>query len=241
MYLLKEDYEQIDIYCDESNPDLFTAEKKTENRYLLIGGIKLRKRDRESAKSKINELRKKYDVSGEFKWNKVSKNKLEFYKEIVSLFFSYGNELIFRCIVINTDKINLDIYHEGDAELGFYKFYYQLLNKWICDFKAYSIFTDIKTNRRKNRINELEQVLKNSHILSSIESVQAINSKESSLLQMADVLLGAVSANFNQTLTPNSAKRELIAYIEELLQHDICATNLRERKFNVFKINLKNW
>ncbi|MCF7912924.1 MAG: DUF3800 domain-containing protein [Candidatus Cloacimonetes bacterium] len=241
MELIQDNYEQIDIYCDESCPDLFSNRKGSINRYLVIGGIKLRKRDREKVKSQIEDLKIQHDVNGEFKWNKVSNNKLEFYKGIISLFFSYGNEIIFRSIVIDTQKINMEIYHNGDAELGFYKFYYQLLNKWICEFKAYRIFTDLKTNRLKNRVQDLEYILQISHIFSTIDSVQAINSKESALLQMADLILGAVSSSYNNTISVNSAKRKLIAYMEDLLQHEICATGLSERKFNVFQINLKSW
>jgi len=58
---------------------------------------------------------------------------------------------------------------------------------------------------------------------------------------MADLILGAVSASYNNGISEDSAKRKLIIYIEDLLQHEIWATTLNERKFNVFQINLKNW
>ena len=36
--------------------------------------------------------------------------------------------------VINKNDVDLYKYHQNDQELGFYKFYYQVLHHWIFDF-----------------------------------------------------------------------------------------------------------
>jgi len=55
----------------------------------------------------------------------------------------------FRCIAVDREQVNLAL-HQNDGELGFYKFYYQLLHHWILD-NEYRIFCDLKTNRGRRR------------------------------------------------------------------------------------------
>lgn len=235
------EYRKVDIYCDESRPDLLSSNNRGSNKYILIGGLKLRRDDRDDLKEKIRTLKDKYAVYGELKWTKVSFSKLNFYKELIDLFFSYGNDLRFRCIVIDSSVINLELYHDDDAELGFYKFYYQLLNHWLLEGNCYQIFTDNKTNRKKNRLGTLKSTLIISNIFSKIYDIQAIPSKESVIMQLTDILLGAASAKFNNSLQVGSAKWEFLNFIEDRLQRQISPTNKDEMKFNVFKINLRNW
>ena len=50
-------------------------------------------------------------------------------------------------------------FNQNDAELSFYKFYYQLLYHWIFDFNEYNVFLDYKVNRDKKRLNTLHKAL----------------------------------------------------------------------------------
>ena len=231
--------QKVEIYCDESRPDLFTTEKQYD-KFLLIGGLKFLSNERNSIKSAINEIRNKYKLFTEFKWKKVSFAKLEFYKELVDLFFEFGDRLRFRCIVIEVAKIDLERYHDNDAELGFYKFYYYLLNNWIIDDNYYRIFTDLKTNREKNRLLNLCTCLNNSNLFSIINSIQALPSREVDILQLADLILGLTGARLNNSLSENSAKSELVHYFESKHGNTIAPTAKDEIKYNVFKILLQN-
>ena len=46
----------IDVYCDEAYPDLFSS-KNPQAKYLIIGSLWLRTKDRETFKEKIHNLR----------------------------------------------------------------------------------------------------------------------------------------------------------------------------------------
>ncbi|MEA1979995.1 MAG: DUF3800 domain-containing protein, partial [candidate division Zixibacteria bacterium] len=116
---------EIDVYCDEAYPDLFSS-KKTPVKYLLIGGIWLNLENRSRFKSDIHALRDQYQIGGEFKWNKISRSKVIFYKNLLSWFHDQGTELRFRCIAVDRNQVNLIKFHSNDQELGFYKFYYQM-------------------------------------------------------------------------------------------------------------------
>ena len=183
----------IDVYCDETLHDLFTS-KKSNNQFMFIGSLWIERHLREEIKQKIKELRKKYSCWGEIKWVNVTPSKREFYIELINLFFSYGMQMRFRCIMVDPQKV-LWSYHAEDKELGFYKFYYQLLHKWIRDFNSYKIFFDIKANRDLSRLTILKKILTNQYQNSYVEQIQALPSKEVVLIQLTDLLLGATSAS----------------------------------------------
>jgi hypothetical protein len=122
----------------------------------MIGSLWLPADLRGEIKQKILELRQHHQAWGEIKWSKVSPNRQGFYLDLIDLFFSYGDNLRFRCIAVDHQQVNLAL-HENDGELGFYKFYYQLLHHWILDFNEYRIFCDAKSNRDPKRLSTLQR------------------------------------------------------------------------------------
>ena len=229
---------KFEVYCDETYPDLFSS-GKPRARYMLIGSLWLKTDDRVKFKEDIHGLRDKYKIGGEFKWQKVSPSRLDFYRELMSWFCNQAENLRFRCIAVAQEKVNLLHYHENDQELGFYKFYYQLLHHWITDFNEYIVFCDFKTNRYRNRLHVLKRCLSASNLSSTIADVQAIRSRESVLIQLTDVLTGTASARLNDSLRENSAKSEIVNYLESKLNRKIQHTFKAEQKFNVFVIDLQ--
>ncbi|MFP3975846.1 MAG: DUF3800 domain-containing protein [Dehalococcoidia bacterium] len=227
----------IEIYCDESNQELLGASKPTNKRFFLIGGIWLPASKRKEYKEAINNIRQEEHCFGEAKWKAVSPSKLGFYLRLIEFFFQQEQDLRFRCIVIDTQRVDLHKYHEADKELGYYKFCYQLLKNWIEDFNSYRIFLDLKTNRIPRRLPVLHNFLSSSNILANVMSVQALPSRELILMQLADVLLGAVSSKFNQS-AESTAKAEVMKRIEHHLSHPIGPTSKELKKFNVFKMAL---
>src|SRR6476620_6034482 len=127
---------RFDVYCDESYPDLFTAKEKMHARYLMIGSLWLPTDMREALKEQISGARQKHSIWGEVKWTKTSPSSIPFLHEIIDIFISHGDNLRFRCIAVRADQINHD-FNDGDKELGFYKFYYQLLHHWVSEFNEY--------------------------------------------------------------------------------------------------------
>ena len=228
---------QFDIYCDESRPDLLSSHKP-QAQYMLIGSLWLPKDRRDKFKQDIHALRNKHKIGREFKWQKVSPSKVYFYKELVGWFNAMGKQLRFRCIAVEHEQVNLKLYHNNDQELGFYKFYYQLLHHWIYDFNEYNFFVDYKANRNLCALSDLKRCLAFSNLSSVVKIVQAVHSKESVFIQLVDVLTGIASYRLNNIIKPNSAKFELICEFERLFGREIRPTYRSEQKFNVFKIDL---
>lgn len=227
----------FEVYCDESNPDVLTS-ANPRVRHLMIGSLWLPKESRGEIKSRIRMLRQRHQAWGEIKWSKVSPNRGEFYAELIDLFFFYGDNLRFRCIAVDREELNMAL-NDGDGELGFYKFYYQLLHNWILDFNAYRIFCDVKSNRDPKRLSVLERCLTRSNLSSSIDNIQSLPSHEVVLIQLCDILLGAASSRVNQTLREGTAKAALVKQLESILGRSLAPTHKSEEKFNIFKIRLQ--
>lgn len=228
---------KFEVYCDESRPDLLSSQKPTAQ-YMVIGGLWLPTDHRDKVKKSIHALRDKHKIGGEFKWQKVSPSKLAFYRDLTDLFHAMGDSLRFRCIAVEHEKVNLLKFHRDDQELGFYKFYYQMLHHWILDFNEYSVFCDFKSNRSGARLHELSKYLNYSNLTADITNVQAIRSKESVLVQMADVLTGLAASKLNNNLTVGGAKWKLVNHFEHALGKPVQPTFRSENKFNVFLIDL---
>ncbi len=228
---------RFDVYCDESRPDMIHS-KNPNGSHLVIGSLWLPHETRDELKSMIHILRDRFKVGGEFKWGKVSPSREPFYQALIDLFMNQSDDLRFRCIAVKRNQVDLIRYHKGDQELGFYKFYYQLLHHWILDFNEYRVICDHKTNRDRTRLHALQNCLSNANLSSKIAGVQAIRSEESVLLQFADLLTSAAAARLNGSLSTETAKGRLIDSLEKQLSRRIAPTPKSESKFNVFEIKL---
>ncbi len=223
----------FEVYCDESRPEYFALPAAAvHDRYTLIGGLWIEADRRADYKAKIKRLREEHNVHGEFKWNRVSPSRQLFYAELMDLFFE--EPMRFRCLVLPADELDAVQFHGGDNELMFYRFYYQLLHHWILDFNTYRVFVDTKTNRVRQRLAKLCAVLDRSNYFSDVRSVQALPSDEVDLLQLVDVLIGAVGYHFNAG-GASGAKLAVVKVIEGYLHCPIQPTRKGEDKFNIFR------
>jgi len=172
----------------------------------------------------------------EIKWTKVSPGKLDFYLAVVNFFFDQ-DPLRFRALVV-PDKTKLD--HDAfgqDHDTWYYKMYYSMLKVIIAPDDRFRIYLDIKDTRSAEKMRKLHQVLCNSvydfdH--SIIERVQTVRSHEVELLQIADLLIGAVQHAGRGALDV-SAKDELVRRVQQRSRYGLVkSTLLAEKKLNIF-------
>ncbi len=231
---------KFEIYCDESQPDVFWSKSPSRAKYLLIGGVWLPAALREDVKGAISTLKQQHAFRQEIKWKKVHREREAFYNSLVDAFLSFKQDVRFRCIAVEGDKVDMVRFHESDSELGFYKFYYQLIKHWLFDFNEYRIFCDEKTNRAGDHLKTLRRTLDCANFTSEVVSVQALPSEEVVILQLTDLLLGMASARMNQTARAGSAKDRIIRRLEGGLgRRRLEPTNRGEPKFNIFRIDLQ--
>lgn len=222
----------INVYCDES----CHLEHDNSN-IMVIGGVWCSKNRVKAISDKIKALKEQYQIkpNTEIKWVKVSNNKEEFYKKLVELFFE--EEINFRCIVV-TDKSKLrhNDYNQ-DHNLFYDKMYYYMLLNIIEMKEQYNIYVDIKDSYTNEKCITLNKYISNKYNDKNgdiIQKIQPINSKESQLLQLADILIGAISY-CNRGINTNKTKCNILELIKKKSGFDLLhTTGYGSRKFNIF-------
>lgn len=228
------------LYSDESCP---LEHDGTD--IMAIGFIYCPQNLKEKTFNDLRELKKKHGIDSwtEIKWTKVTKGKIDYYKDVIDYFYN-TRELGIRILLANgKTKLNHDIYNDGEYINWYYKMYYFLLNKVIDENYKYFLLFDQKEKETLHRLKEVRRRLithKRSYsIHENFEiSIKQINSKESELMQVLDVFLGAVTyrnRNLYKIKNKNGRKDEIIEYIEEKYK---CKLNEKtspyENKFNLF-------
>ena len=95
---------------------------------------------------------------------------------------------------------------------------------------------DHKVNGYKHRVNELGRILGMASMVTMLQA-QALPSNQSILIQLADVLVGAVAASFNGEV--KGAKKQICDRIISYIGHPIQGTGVNEEKFNIFEMKLR--
>ncbi len=223
---------EINIYCDESNHlqnDGISA--------MVLGAVYAPQEKVAVANKRIREIKQKYNISPstEMKWVKVSPNKLQFYLDIIDYFFD-NDDLHFRAIIINKDGLNHGAFNQSHDEF-YYKMYFELLSKILDPQNKYSIYPDIKDTRGRQKIKKLHEILANSMYDFNgniIQRIQQIRSHEVEVLQLADLLIGAMQF-LNRKDMKSQAKKTIIERMKARSGYDLLKSTLvREEKTNIF-------
>jgi Protein of unknown function (DUF3800) len=214
------------LYCDES-----THLKNDGNPYMLISYVSSPYIYTRTYGQQILAIKRRHKFKGEIKWTSVSKSSYPFYAELVAYFFS--TDLKFRSVIVEKAKIDHDRTESFDE--FYYKMYYQLLHHKIDMNSVYNVYLDIKDTRSHKKIAKLKDIL--SHH-AAIRNLQSIRSHESQLMQLADLIMGAINYK-NRGLNKVIAKMKLIELIESHTKLPLTKTTPKyKEKFNLFFIDL---
>lgn len=225
--------ETYNVYCDES-----CHLEYDQQPVMVLGAIWCPVSSAREANETIREIKRRHGLTPlfEIKWTKVSPAKSAFYLELVDYFFNNA-ALHFRALIV-PDKTKLQHeQYQQDHDTWYYKMYFDMLKVILAPDDRYRIYLDIKDTRSADKTAKLHDVLCNNFYdfeRQIIERVQTVRSHEVELLQLADLLIGAVSY-VNRGLSANSAKVSLIERIRERSGYSLTKTNLlRENKLNLF-------
>jgi hypothetical protein len=223
------------VYCDESRHD-----GHARNPYMAIGSLWMPRNERDQLSHLLRDCFREQGLGAEVKWSKVSRLKLEAYKRLIDFFFEMPG-LQFRTIVVDQAKLDFEKFHGADRELGFYKFYYEMLWHWFEPNNEYLILLDFIQNKEAHRFTELRKVLENKlKGCAWISDLTVIDSHRTPLGQLVDLLTGAVAAAWCGNLPHESPKRELIEYLASRRGGSLLevSPSPEHEKFNLFKIRL---
>lgn len=186
---------------------------------------------------RVRDIKHKHGLANDFeiKWTKISPAKIEFYLSIVDYFLD-DDDLHFRGVVVPDKRL---LNHDGfnqDHDSWYYKMCFTLLEPIIDPTQHYSIYLDIKDTRSEIKRAKLEEVLRSAKVDGTgniVRRIQQIRSHESELIQITDLLLGAV-VYANRGLTQSTAKRAIVDRLRQRTRLTLCNTTwMREPKFNL--------
>lgn len=235
--------ESINIYCDES----CHLQNDGEN-VMVLGAVWCKASKKKEIFDRIKEIKEKHNMLPNFlknnksheplyevKWNKVSISKLGFYQELIDFFFT-DDHLHFRVLVV-PNKTELDyVGYNHTHDQFYYKMYFLMLEAILNPEYAHNIYIDIKDTRSRQKVHKLEEVLRNNQYDFSkqiIKKVQQIRSEEVELVQLADLLIGAVGY-VHRNLSANEGKNKLIELIRHRSSYSLMKSTLvKESKFNI--------
>jgi len=190
--------------------------------------------------ARIREIKQRHQMppAFEIKWTKVSPGKLAFYMDLLDYFFD-DDDLHLRALVVpDKSKLAHPVWKQTHDD-WYYKMYFDMLKVILDPNARYRIYIDIKDTRTSAKAERLHQVLCNniydfSHWI--VERVQVVRSEEVAILQMVDLLIGAVSYA-NRGLSSSTAKQALVQRMRRRSGHDLTGTTL----YREDKVNLLRW
>ena len=226
------------IYCDES-----CHLEKDNNDIMVLGATSCPEYLKNRVNEDIRNIKIKHNLSSwfEIKWTKVSESKADFYLDLIEYFFN-KRELYFRGIVAtHKSELDHDKYNDGSYDNWYYKMYFRLLDPMIEQTDEYRIFLDIKDSNGGPKVRKLHNVLCNNiydfkHEV--LRDIKQIDSKESEILQLTDLFIGALSYCNRHAYEVNKPNQGKIAIIEALQDkygvNPFRKTSRYEDKFNIF-------
>jgi len=226
--------EIINVYCDES-----CHLEHDRQKAMVLGALWCPRDKVREAADRVREIKVKHGLSPlfEIKWTKVSPAKTRFYLDVLDYFFD-DDDLHFRALIVPDKSVLKHADHGQTHDDWYYKMYFDMLKTIIAPTFRYHIYLDIKDTRGRAKVAKLHEVLANAKYdfhREIIERIQIVRSHEVALVQVADLLIGAVSY-VNRGLSANAGKVALVERMRKRSGYDLTATTLlREDKVNLFR------
>jgi hypothetical protein len=223
---------KLNFYCDES------GHLENDNvPVMVLGSVWCAGHKAGEIASRIREIKVKHGFPPNFeiKWTKVSPAEPDLYIALLDYFFD-DDDIHFRAVVV-PDKSKLNhIKNHQDHNTWYYKMYYVLLRTLVDPEAEHYIYLDIKDTRGGEKVAKLHEVLANASAdfdRRIIRRIQQVRSHEVEQIQLADLLIGAISYA-NRGLASNSAKVAFVRRMQERSKLSLTKTTLvRAEKVNI--------
>ncbi len=229
---------EYNIYCDES-----CHLERDQSNQMVFGCIWIPKHAVASVSQELKAIKLKHGYPWEIKWKRVSYSKVRMYEDIVNYFWGCSH-INFRGVLV-TDKSRLDhkFFNCGSHDAFYYKMFYQAFYTILRSEDSYNIYLDRKDSQSNQRVHLLTEILRRryrDYDSLMIRRVQQIRSHESNLIQVCDLLIGALSYAA-RGLHSNRGKNELVRKVitERGIRLDQNSSP-NEEKFNLFLFEPKS-
>ncbi len=223
--------ELFNIYCDES-----CHLEHDRIPVMVLGAVWCKASAAPDIVGRIKEIKGRHQIPGnlEIKWTKLSPAKVQLYLDLIDYFFD-DDDLHFRGVLI-PDKTRLNQTAQQTHDHWYYQMCFRMIEPIIDPKQRYRIYLDIKDSRGEKQRRGLEEVLRLSRHDQHgriIEHVQQIRSHESAVMQLTDLIVGAIGFH-NRQLKSSTAKLEVIQRIQRRSNWPLNASTwLRDPKISL--------
>jgi hypothetical protein len=222
------------IYCDES-----CHLENDHHNVMVLGALWCPLEKVQEISDRLREIKSKHRRKPTFetKWTKVSPGGKALYLDLLDYFFD-DDDLHFRALIVPDKSLLMHDDFGQDHDTWYYKMYFDMLKIILNPESVYRIYIDIKDTRSADKIAKLHDILCYNILDFSrkiIERVQPVRSEEVEILQLTDLLIGAVSYK-NRGLAGNLGKEALIERMQKRSNLSLTQTTLPlASKVNLFK------
>ncbi len=230
------DARTYNVYCDES-----CHLERDGIPVMAWGAVTCPEGDVRKIAEAIRALKVSHGLKPDFeaKWTKVSPAKAAFYLTLIDLFLG-DDRLRFRGLLV-PDKARLDHSRfDQSHDDWYYKMYFTMLRPIFTAPHHYRIYLDVKDTRGGPKVRKLHEVITNDLLdfeRQTVERVQQVRSHESELLQIADLLIGALTYA-NRGLATSLAKTAIVERLRARLGPNALS---RTSTFAATKFNILVW
>ena len=225
----------FNVYCDES-----CHLENDHQKAMVLGAIWCPLEKTREIAIRLREIKRRHRLPAQFevKWTKVSPARRDLYLDLVDYFFD-DDDLHFRALIVpDKSMLRHRAFPGQNHDTWYYKMYFDMLKVIFRPDARYRVYIDTKDTRGVRKAAKLHEVLCNNMYDFSrdvIERLQIIRSHEVDQLQLADLLIGAISY-LNRELQGNAGKMALVERIRQRSRYALTRTTLlREEKINLFR------
>lgn len=210
---------------------IFVADEAciSKDRYTVVGGMCMHKSTVDRVLENMREYRAVHGMNAELKWSKISDRKIREYESLIDYFFAMNNvnQIQFHCIIFDSHQWNHGRYNDGDRDKGISKLYYQLLlHKLVkqCG-PAGTCYARLDHRNSSTSLEELRKMINataaRDHNLadSPLKQLVSVDSKDCDILQLNDVVLGAVAAARNGKHLLATTRQSKARIASRVLEH----------------------
>jgi len=234
---------EYEVYSDEREVSA------SGRRWFFLGGVACTQAARQRLLASLSQVRVRHSLSSEMKWGKVSARYLDAYRDWADAFFDDSSS---RFSILCADRSSNDWRSlrlrnhrrtSSDDRLAsaFYQFLLVTFGR-VSDTKRWWVYPDFGLFSRDAVLNRVEFLFnrtykrafgpKSSRI---IRLARPQDSARTDLVQLADVLLGALSFRVVGGVPDSRPKAELVAHCEARLASD------RVTRRGLQKLALREW
>jgi len=220
------------IFCDES-----CHLEHDGADIMVLGGIRCTAEKATALNKHIKWLRHQHNYHTELKWTKLVTKQIGFYKALIDLLFD-DEDIWFKATVVqHKERLEHHSFNEGSHNEFYYKMFYYTLRDFLLPDKEYKIYLDYMDTMGGEKTQKLCEVLKTEGREELKVDSYIIQSYESQMIQLCDLVIGAVGYKNRSDIGHTSQiKSQIVDYLEQKVGHALdYGTPPWEKNFNIFR------